>query len=209
MTASLRNPLFPAVLALVGGLVAGPFWYWHEGGRMVAAAQARRHAVVVQQEERTKSWDFWTIAIDNLTAELKGDKERLRQRSDELDQRQARLDAEMQAVQQSRLDLQAMRDQIDAKVISINADEAKNLRSLAQTYTNLTAPAAVAILRHLDDTTAVKILSLMKPDAVGQIFEEMAHPSGGGDDQSLRAAVLSDKIRLMKSSPPANATATD
>ena len=83
--------------------------------------------------------------------------------------------------------------------IAINTDEAKNLRSLAQTYSTLTPHAAVAIIREMDDTTVVKILSLMKPDVVGPIFEEMAGASGGDTSLAQHAAVLSDKLRLMKS----------
>ncbi len=61
----------------------------------------------------------------------------------------------------------------------------------------------MAIFKEMDDTTAVKILSLMKPDVVGPIFEEMsslATPEGA--PLARRAAVLSEKLRLMKDSKP-------
>ena len=83
------------------------------------------------------------------------------------------------------------------------ADEAKNLKSLAQTYTNLTPKAAVAIIKEMDDITVVKILSLMKADIVGPIFEEMAKSNDATNQLARRAAVLSEKLRLMKSSKPA------
>jgi len=51
----------------------------------------------------------------------------------------------------------------------------------------------------MDDTTVVKILSLMKPDVVGPIFEEMANTANGDGTLAQHAAVLSDKLRLMKS----------
>jgi flagellar motility protein MotE (MotC chaperone) len=209
MMTRILNPLILAVIALVGGVVAGPLWYWTRADALVAAAVARRHAAVAKQAEQAKSWDFWTIAIDNLTSELKDEKERLRLRSEQLDQREARLDAERQDLDKVRADIEAMRAQIDARVIAINADEAKNLRTLAQTYTNLTAPAAVAILKDLDDTTVVKILSLMKPDAVGLIFEEMARPDNPDPTLARRAAVISDKMRLMKAAGAADSTAAN
>jgi flagellar motility protein MotE (MotC chaperone) len=90
-----------------------------------------------------------------------------------------------------------MHQEITDKVVEIQADEAKNLRMLAQTYTNLTPHAAVAIIRELDDTTVVKILSLMKPDVVGPIFEDMAQSASGASD-AHRAAVLSEKLRLVR-----------
>ena len=84
----------------------------------------------------------------------------------------------------------------------INADETKNLRTLAQTYGNLTPKAVVAIFRDLDDTTAVKILSLMKSDIVGPIFEEMSRATGADAALAKRAAILTEKMRLMKSNRP-------
>jgi flagellar motility protein MotE (MotC chaperone) len=49
----------------------------------------------------------------------------------------------------------------------------------------------------MDDTTAVKILSLMKPDTVGPIFEEMAKSDSPVID-AYRAARLSERLRLVK-----------
>ena len=84
-------------------------------------------------------------------------------------------------------------------MIEIQADESKNLRSLSQTYANLSPKAAVAIIREMDDVTVVKILYLMKPDIVAPIFEEMSKTSDKDGLLSRRAAVISEKLRLMKS----------
>jgi flagellar motility protein MotE (MotC chaperone) len=151
------------------------------------------------QQRRSQGWDFWTIEVENLTTELKDEKERLRKRSDDLDQREARLAAERKELDRIRTDDEAVCAELDARIVSIRSDEAKNLHSLAQTYTNLTPHAAVIILGEMDDPTAVKILSLMKPDVVGPIFEDMARTSGPDGALARRAAAFSDKLRLMKS----------
>ena len=96
-----------------------------------------------------------------------------------------------------------MRKEIGERVIEINTDETKNLRGLAQTYTNLTPKAAVAIIREMDDVTVVKILSLMKPDIVAPIFEEMSKTPDKDGLLSRRAAVLSEKLRLLKAAKAA------
>jgi len=59
----------------------------------------------------------------------------------------------------------------------VTEGEAANLKKLAQTYGALTPKSAVAIFREMDDTTLVKLFSLMKPDVVGPIFEEMGKQS--------------------------------
>jgi flagellar motility protein MotE (MotC chaperone) len=202
MKISSLAPLALAGAALLGGAAAGPYWYWSKAGPLIAKAAERRHLHDAKKlkDPRSQGWDFWTIQIDNLTSELKEEKARLRQQSDSLDQRAARIAAEKQELENLRTEIAAMRQEIDQRVIAINTDEAKNLRSLSQTYSQLTPHAAVAIIRNMDDTTVVKILSLMKPDVVGPIFEEMA----GDNTLAQHAAVLSDKLRLMKSGQTAS-----
>lgn len=150
-------------------------------------------------ELKEKGWDFWTIEIENLSNELKEERARLKKQSELLDQRSARLVGEEKELAKVRADIESLRKEIAEKVVEINADEAKNLRTLAQTYAALTPRGAVAILREMDDNTAVKILSLMKSDIVGPIFEEMSKSATPeGVPLARRAAVLSEKLRLMK-----------
>jgi flagellar motility protein MotE (MotC chaperone) len=163
----------------------------------IVATSAAHASPNVAASARSKGWDFWTVEIDNLSRELKDEKARVQKEEEGLDLRAARLAAERQELEKLRTELSTMHDEISAKVIEIQADESKNLRMLAQTYSSLTPHAAVAIIHELDDSTAVKILSLMKPDVIGPIFEDMAQGDPSGSN-AHRAAVLSEKIRLLK-----------
>ncbi|MBX3738998.1 MAG: hypothetical protein KF715_20055 [Candidatus Didemnitutus sp.] len=201
MTKLVQNPAVVVILALLSGMAAGLGWFWRAGDAIIAHAAAVRAAATKTQ--KAQGWDFWTIEIDNLAAELKGEKERLRKQAEQLDQRAARLSAEQQELDKVRADLERMRKEISDKVVEINTDEAKNLKTLATTYANLTPRAAVAIIKELDDNTAVKILSLMKPDTVSPIFEEMSKTATADGTLARRVAILSEKLRLMKSAKPA------
>jgi flagellar motility protein MotE (MotC chaperone) len=191
------HPAIVALLGIVAGTLVGLGWVWRAGEALLAHAIAAIPPVA-EAEGKAQGWDFWTIEIEGLSSELKEERARLRQQADLLNQRAARLASEQQELAKVRADIEAMRAEINRKVIEITADESKNLKSLAQTYTNLTPKAAVAILREMDDTTVVKILSLMKSDVVGPIFEEMARTQGPDGPLAKRAAILSDKLRLMK-----------
>ena len=198
------KPIPVAAIAAILGLAAGCGWTWLNASRVVAQAVGVRHQaeserVEKNRQRRAQGWDFWTIEIENLVSELSGEKARLHKLANDLDQRSARMAAERKELERIRLDVESIRREIDDQVIAIRSDEAKNLHGLAQTYTSLTPHAAVTILREMDDTTAVKILSLMKPDAVGPIFEDMAKTSAPDHILAHRAATLSDKLRLMKS----------
>jgi flagellar motility protein MotE (MotC chaperone) len=206
MIARLLSPLPAALFALLLALAAGPLWFYFKTdeviGRIIVARQAQLAAKAeVLTERKAQGWDFWTIEMENLSNELKEEKKRLQQQSDQLDQRAGRIAADRQELDRIRYDLESIRRQIDAKVVVVRIDEAKNLKTLASTYATLSPKAAVAILKEMDDTMVVKILSLMKIDVVGPIFEEMSRtPSGAADGSSLskRAATISDKIRLLK-----------
>jgi flagellar motility protein MotE (MotC chaperone) len=123
----------------------------------------------------------------------------LRQQHDQLDQRAAQLANEARELAKVRIEIEALRRGITEKIIEISADDAKNIRTLAQTYSNLTPRAVVAIVRELDDATAVKIFSLMKVDVVSAIFEEMSRTAGPDGPMSKRVAILSERMRQMKS----------
>ncbi len=198
MNKVLNYPAVIVALGIIAGTAVGLGWFWRAAEMLVTQAIA---AIPPHEMEESKAqgWDFWTIEIDGLASELKEERVRLRQQAEVLNQRAARLAAEQQELAKIRTDIEGIRAEIGRKVIEVTADEAKNIRSLAQTYAGLTPKGAVAILREMDDTTVVKILSLMKSDAVGPIFEEMTKTSSPEGTLARRAAVLSEKLRLMKS----------
>ena len=200
MIAKLLHPIVVATVALLLSVATGVSLSWKAldaavTQSLVTAAAAKKEP----SEAKKKGWDFWTIEIENLSNELKEERGRLRKQSEALDQRAARLAAEEKEFAKLRADVESLRREIAERVIEISADEMKNIRSLSQTYANLSPRAAVAIIRELDDTTAVKIISLMKADVVGPIFEAMSADAA----LARRAAILSEKLRLMKASKSA------
>jgi flagellar motility protein MotE (MotC chaperone) len=197
-------PAFVAYLGLLSGVGVSLLWFLRAADTVLIRVAEERASKKVS--ERTQGWDFWTVEIDSLAAELKDEKARLRKHSDQLDLRAARLAAEQRELEKLRTDVEAMRKEIADRVIEINTDELKNLRTLAQTYANLTPKGAVAIIREMDDVTVVKILSLMKSDVVAPIFEEMSKTAAIDAPLARRAATLSEKLRLMKANKPANSS---
>ena len=198
MTKILHNPAIISVVAILAGAAAGLLPLWRASQQLVTQALSSR--VVKSDHLKDQGWDFWTIEVDSLASELKDEKARMAKLSEQLDLRAARLNAEQKELEKIRTSIEATRKEIGDRVIEISVDEQKNLRALAQTYTNLSPRAAVAIIREMDDMTVVKILSLMKSDVVAPIFEEMSKTSDRDGILARRAAILSEKLRLLKSS---------
>jgi len=155
------------------------------------------------EESKHRGWDFWTIEIENLSNALKEDRAKLRRQMEQVDLRSSRLAAEEKELAKVRIELEQLRAEIARQVTEIGVDEMKNLRMLAQTYSNLTPRAVMGVFKELDDATAVKILSLMKAEVVGPIFEEMAKAPTADGAMARRVAALSEKLRLMKNTRPA------
>lgn len=197
MIARLQNPLFAAGAGIALSIGVGVYV-----SSRALAPLLERAAVVPKRELPPgfveRGWDFWTVEIDNLSNELRDERARLRKQVEQLDARATRIGAEEKELAKLRADLERMRKEISDKVAEVGADEAKNIRNLAQTYSTLTPRAAVAILREIDDTTAVKILAMMKSETVGPIFEEMAKSTCPEGPLAKRAASLSERLRLVR-----------
>lgn len=199
MIAKLQNPIAAVGLSLVVSVAVGVSASWGVLSKLIMdAAKVIPALPKVAPEAKAKGWDFWTIEIENLSNELKEERTRLKKQAEQMGQREARLAAEEKEFTKIRADVEAVRKQVSDRVLEISTDEAKNLKTLATTYSNLTPRGAVAILKEMDDVTVVKILALMKVDVVSPIFEEMSKSTGSDSALAKRAAQLSEKIRMMK-----------
>lgn len=195
MTQLFRKTWFLATLALILGIgMQAGLWMWHMG-ELADRAQARSAAPVVPE---TIVWDFITPAIDELRGELQRRVDAVAAREKELADYEVRLRAERAEIEKLKRDIEARRAELSTTVTEIQSSEQKNLKTLAATYSNLTPTAALAIFREMDDETVVKILAFMKPDPVGQILEEMARTKEGEGTLAGRAAVISNKLRLLR-----------
>jgi flagellar motility protein MotE (MotC chaperone) len=197
MMAKLKSPVAAIALGTLLSMGMGVTLCFQAAAPMLEIAAKARAKLAPKKED--KGWDFWTIEMENLSTDLKEERARLHKQSDLLDQRALRITAEEKEMDRVRSDIESLRKQIGDKVTEVSAEESKNVRTLAQTYATLSPHAAVAILREMDDTTVVKILSQMKPDVVGPIFEEMSHGTDGDNSSARRAALLSERLRLMRS----------
>ena len=193
----LRSPLLVLVIGTVLGTLAGLGAFWQSAQALVAQAREVQ-AEQAQRGRPDKPWDFWTLEIDNLASELRAQRAALDQRQETLRQQEARLGAEAAELAQLRRELEALREAISARIIQIQQDEEKNLKNLALTYSGLSPRAALAILNQLDDPTVVKILFLMKPEVTAALFEQMGQAAGSDPATAQRAAVLSDRLRLLR-----------
>ena len=145
-------------------------------------------------------WSFKTEAVDLLIIELKAGREKLTREQKDFIALQGQTAAERAELDKVRAEIKALREEIDTRIVQIEEQELKNLKTLATTYAAMNPPQAVAIFREMDENMVVKILSLMKTATVGPILGEMAKAPDrpGVESMARRAARISDKLRLLK-----------
>ena len=167
-----------------------------------------------------RDWDFWTLAIQELSEELRLERAAVASRQADLDALASRIAAERAEIIHTREQIAEIQKEIQDTVITLLETELPNLRNLSRSYSAMRPAQAVQILEKMNDDMVVKILSLMKPDTVGALLGAMAAapaptptPNPGPsnmiiDGQALaaptpesgsaRAARLSEMLRLLK-----------
>ena len=144
-------------------------------------------------------WSFKTNAVDELIAELKKEREAVVEEQKDLAAMSSQVTAERQEVEKVKNEILRLRKDLDARIVEVNEFERENLKNLAQTYTAMLPAGAAVILREIEEDSAVKILSQMKPKSAALVLGEMARIVDKNSDEppARRAARISDKLRLM------------
>jgi flagellar motility protein MotE (MotC chaperone) len=143
------------------------------------------------------SWNFEDPEMSQLIAELKEQRETLGARALQLDELEARLKAERQEIYSVTQAVFQLKTNIEATVTRVSEEEVVNLKKLAKVYAAMSPEGAARILREMDDEQVVKILALMKEPESAPILESLGQ---GTKDESKRAALLSNRLRLIVAS---------
>ena len=169
---------------------------------MAAALRPKPKVIPSHVPDRPPPVDVTSRAV----SELKLAKDQLAVREAALHEQQKRMEFGRLELERTRADIDLMRKQVEvylaeAKGLSVKAraevtvNELKNLKMLVQTYSTMSPKSTVAIMLQMDESSAVKILALMKVDVVAGIFEEMGKQAAGDPLMAKRAAKLAEGVK--------------
>jgi len=168
------------------------------------AANALRSAgAAADSEAPGPSWTFQNPELSQMVAEFKDEREALNTRARQLDELEARLDAERLEISTVTQTVYRLRAEFDGLVTRVTEEEAANLKKLARVYATMSPEGAARILKEMEDEQLVKILAVMKEAESAPILESMGQ---GGKEDAHRAALISDRLRLTLA-PPKKASA--
>jgi flagellar motility protein MotE (MotC chaperone) len=191
----LQSPLFAAVLGGVLFLLTSAF-LTTQG--VVTAAHGEEEPTT-HANTKGASWDFFKPELDQIIADLKSERDTLATREKQLNELATRLKAERAELDDALKGIKKVQEQVDKNLFRIKEDEAGNLKKLAKMYTAMEPASAARILRELDDTIMVKILTLMKEPETALILESLSRM---GEAETRRAAAISENLRSATSAKP-------
>lgn len=155
-------------------------------------------------ENAYASWNFNNPELEQLITELKKEKEMIAKRQNELNEVQSRLTVERAELNQLTQTVWQLQMDLEKDITRIKEEEMANLKKLARIYSSMTPETAANILKELPDDVIVKVLSIMKENESAPILELI---SKGSQNDYKRAALLTEKIRLVIQKTAANKNA--
>ena len=205
----ITSPLIIILLATLLGVGLSSYLVLKripEYAAMAAALRPKPKVIPSLLPDRPPPVDVTSRAVN----ELKLARDQLAVREAALIAQQKRLESERMELARTRADIDLMRNQVElylteAKGLNVkaraedNENELKNLKTLVQTYSNMSPKSAVTIMLKMEDSSAVKILALMKVDVVAGIFEEMGKQAAGDPLMAERAAQLAEGVKNYRS----------
>ena len=193
----IQSPLFAAVLGGVLFLLTSAFLTTQ--GVATANYGDEETEGAAHSNIKGASWDFFNPELDQIIADLKSERDTLTSREKQLNDLATRLKAERGELDDALKGIKKIQEQVDKNLFHIKEDEAGNLKKLAKMYTAMEPASAARILRELDDTIVVKILTLVKEQETALILESLSRM---GEAETRRAAAISESLRSAISTKP-------
>lgn len=161
------------------------------------------HTLQAKQESDTAevtgpSWSYKNPELSQMVSELKEEREAVATRARQLDELEARLNAERQEIYSVTQTVQRLRMELDKVVTRVTEEEAANLKKLGRMYAAMSPEGAARILKEMTDDQIVKLLALMKNDESAPILESLG---AGGKEEAKRAVLISNRLQLAVTPP--------
>ncbi|MCC6233751.1 MAG: hypothetical protein IT580_13960 [Verrucomicrobiales bacterium] len=194
MVRKLQSPLVAVLLGLLlyAGVTAA-LWPAIEVPKPNKPANPKAIAIKPPPPKKGPSWDYVNPEVDQLVDELKKERQALADRARQLDELAARLQSERTELNVVTQQVAQLQKEFDNTIIRVTEEETTNLKRLAKVYTSMSPEGAAVILKQLEETTIVKILTFMKDGETAPILETIAKL---GDEEAKMAASISERLRL-------------
>lgn len=147
---------------------------------------------VARSSDNEPSWKFRNPDMDQWLEEIKREKDALSVREQQLNDLEARLNAERQEISIVTQTVYQLQGEFDKNVVRLNAQDSESVKRQAKLISAMSPEGAAATLNEMNDDDVVRILFSMKADDASVLLDTL---SKMGKDQAKRAANIVERMR--------------
>jgi flagellar motility protein MotE (MotC chaperone) len=111
--------------------------------------------------------------VDSLTMQLKAERQRVREREEELDRREKRLKMLQRDIEERRTELSSLLDEVKQGVSADEQNQDERLQDVVETVEGMESEKAAEVLGEWPVDEAAQILGLLNEKARGSILDAM------------------------------------
>lgn len=116
-------------------------------------------------------------------------------KSKELEKLEQQIASERQALEELKKSIEFLQDRIDKEILTIKASEQKNLKTLADTYSNMTPDSIAKLFTEMEEETVIKVMHFISPENLGPILQSMS-ASNRSQEYGKKLTQLIENFRL-------------
>lgn len=146
-----------------------------------------------------RMWNFHSHEINKLIEDLNLERASIKKKEEDLTLTESRVNSEIKELKRIKEEIQTYRKELSEYLIEVQGSELKNLKTEVSVLGGMEPSSVVAVFAEKTDEEIVKLLALMKPDAIAPIMEAMMLEEGGGSVPSAkRASRILEKLQRFK-----------
>ena len=126
------------------------------------------------KEEKVKFWDKQVKDFTSILVHLENAKNEQILRSKQLDDLAVQLKNEREALNVLKQSIEILQSELEKRLIKVEQAEVKNLKILAESYSNMTPESVAKIFLESEESSVIKIMHFLTPETLGAILQVMS-----------------------------------
>lgn len=167
--------------------------------RKMLEEQRRKEEKLLKEkvkEEKVKLWDKQVKDFTGLLAHLESAKEEQNLRSKQLDDLSVQLKNEREALNILKQSIEILQGELEKRLIKVEQSEVKNLKILAESYSNMTPESVAKIFSESEEASVIKIMHFLAPETLGAILQVMSKGIEKDKENGAKINHLLESFRL-------------
>lgn len=148
------------------------------------------------EKEKVKLWDKQVKDFTGLLAHLEEAKQEQNLRKKQLDDLELQLKNEREALNVLKQSIEILQAEFEKRVITVEEAEIKNLKILAESYSNMTPESVAKIFAESEESSIIKIMHFLAPETLGAILQVMSKDIAKDKENGAKINHLLECFRL-------------